>query len=144
MTIPTYKQRLEQLKRTSIGGGPQATQEEIRYWNDRYRRTLASLGLALTDVPHNHGDYIQAPIPHPHSVNPWPVPSWIVEAEIVPSLPIRAVLNEHMKAAFIAGMFAGNGYIDNVCCTDPNNPEHVAIREREWAEYLTHGSKENR
>lgn len=82
--IRTYKQRLEALSNTSDGGGPQATAAEIRGWNDRYRRTLASFGLTLTTVPHNYGDYIQAPIPHPDSTNPWPVPSWIVDAKELP------------------------------------------------------------
>lgn len=79
--IRTYKQRLDHLHNISDGGGPQATDEELRVWNDRYRRTLASLGLMLTTVPHNFGDYIQAPTPHLKSINPWEVPSWIVEAE---------------------------------------------------------------
>lgn len=79
--IRTYEQRLEALSRISDGAGAGATAEAIRTYNDRYRATLASLGLALTTVPHNFGPYVQAPWPHSNSINPWPIPSWIVGEE---------------------------------------------------------------
>lgn len=44
--------------------------------------------------------------------------------------------HNRIKEAFIAGVYAGNGRIDSLCCTRPYAIEHVAIREDMYQEFL--------
>lgn len=41
-----------------------------------------------------------------------------------------------VKEAFIAGVFFGNGRIDDLCCLHPHAPKNVATREQMFQDFL--------